>query len=112
VIRIEKRMWIKSGVVEELDIRQIQLLELVYDKIEYYYKELYETRPCYQYPLSLKRLMKLCNRSGTTVSMALRYLANTIPVDSDKQPLVFYRRIKSTRNPNHRPYQIWLKRGD
>ena len=90
---IEKRIWVKSGVVEELDKKQVRLLELVYEKIVYYYKHLYGTRPCYQYPLSLSRLMKLCKRSGTAVSTALKYLANTIPEGSKTQPLIYYDRI-------------------
>ena len=105
---IEKRIWIKSGIVEELDKRQSQLLKLVYAKIQYYYKHLYQTRACYQYPLSLSRLMKLCNRSGTAVSAGLRYLANTVPADSKTRPLIHYDRIASERNPSHRPYRIWL----
>ena len=58
---MQKRVWIRSGVVEELDEKQIRLMSLVYDKILLYYRELYRTRPCYQHPLSLSRLMKLCN---------------------------------------------------
>ena len=46
---MEKRVWIRSGVVEELDQRQARLLELVYEKIVFYYAKLYRTRPCYQY---------------------------------------------------------------
>jgi hypothetical protein len=60
---IEKRVWVKSGIVEELDEKQARLLRLVYEKIAFYYRHLYQTRWCYQYPLSLFRLMKLCNRN-------------------------------------------------
>jgi len=59
VTTIEKRVWIKSGVVEELDLKQQRLIDHVYEKIVLYYRELYRTRPCYQYPLSLSRLMRL-----------------------------------------------------
>lgn len=107
---MEKRIWVKSGVIEELDKRQLELLHLVYEKIQYYYRELYQTRPCYQYPLSLSRLMKLTNRSGTAVTMALRYLANTVSTNAENSPPVFYDRIPSEKNPSHRPYRIWLRR--
>lgn len=106
---MEKRVWIKSGVVEELDEKQTRLLNLVLEKIRYYYQQLYQTRPCYQYPLSLSRLMKLCNRSGSSVSMALRYLANTIPVGSKAEPPISYDRVASQKNKSHRPYRIFLK---
>ena len=68
-------MWIKSGIVEELDEKQAHLLRLIQEKIQYYYKHLYRTRPCYQYPLSLSRLMKLCNRNSQALTNALRLLA-------------------------------------
>ncbi len=102
-------MWIKSGVIEELDARQIKLLEHVLDKIQYYYRELYGTRPCFRYPLSLSRLMKLCNRGGHVIANTVRLLANTIPVGSDEQPPIYYDRIKSTKNASHRPYRIFLR---
>src|SRR2546425_8349463 len=73
---IEKRVWVKSGIVEELDKKQARLLRLVYEKIVFYYRHLYQTRWCYQYPLSLFRLMKLCNRNGQAITNALRLLAN------------------------------------
>lgn len=44
---MERRVWIRSGVVEELDARQQRLLHLVLDRIEFYYRELHRTRPCY-----------------------------------------------------------------
>jgi hypothetical protein len=106
---MEKRVWIKSGVVEELDEKQVRLLNLALEQIEHYYKSLYQTRPCYQYPLSLSRLMKLCNRSGSTVGMALRYLANTVPLGSQNQPPIHYDRISAFKNKSHRPYRIFLR---
>ena len=109
VIWIQKRIWIKSGIVEELDKRQLQLLDLVYEKIRFYYSELYGTRSCYQYPLSLWRLRKLCNRSSYTVSMALRYLANTVPVGSKMKPPIYYDRQSAEKNKSHRPYRIFLR---
>lgn len=106
---MEKRVWIKSGVIEELDAKQIQLLELVLEKIRFYYRELHRTRPMYRYPLSLSRLMKLCNRSGHAVSTAVRYLANTIPFGSHVEPPIYYDRKSAERNKSHRPYRIFLR---
>jgi hypothetical protein len=107
---MERRVWIKSGVVEELDAKQAGLLDLVLEKIRFYYRELYRTRSCYQYPLSLSRLMKLCHRSGHAVAAGLRYLANTVPVGSGEPPKVFYDRRAARKNKSHRPYRIFLRR--
>jgi|SRR5437870_3303395 len=110
---MQKRVWIKSGIVEELDQRQSALLKLANEKIVFYYKELYQTRACYQYPLSLKRLMKLTNRSSHAVTLALRYLANTVPLGSQAEPTVYYHRRSAQKNASHRPYCILLrKKGD
>jgi len=106
---MQKRVWIKSGIVEDLDARQVKLLEMVLQKIQLYYRELHGTRACYRYPLSLSRLMKLCRRSGHSVSLALRYLANTVPVGSSAEPPIFYDRIGAQRNRSHRPYRIYLR---
>ena len=106
---MEKRVWIQSGIVEELDVRQSKLLEVVFDQIVFYYQKLYRTRACYQYPLSLSRLMKLCNRSGHAVATALRYLANTVPADSKGKPPVYYDRLAARKNKSHRPYRIFLR---
>jgi len=109
-MRLEKRVWINSGVVEELDAKQQRLILLVHEKIVFYYRRLYRTRPCHQYPLSLSRLMKLCNRGSHAVSSALCLLANTIPVGSQTQPPVCYDRRQSQKNKSHRPYCIFLRR--
>jgi hypothetical protein len=93
-----------------LDEKQARLLRLVQEKIQYYYKHLYRTRPCYQYPLSLSRLMKLCNRNSLALTNALRLLANTVPVDSESRPPIFYDRKAAQRNKSHRPYRIFLRR--
>ena len=106
---MEQRVWIKSGIVEELDAKQVALLNLVLEKIQHYYRDLYRTEPRYRYPLSLSRLMKLCNRSGSAVTLALRYLANTIPAGSHQMPPVYYNRISSQKNKSHRPYRIFLR---
>jgi len=103
-------VWIKSGIVEELDEKQARLLRLVQEKIQYYYKRLYRTRPSLQYPLSLSRLMKLCNRNSQALTNALRLLANTVPVGSDSRPPIFYDRKAAQRNKSHRPYRIFLRR--
>ena len=105
-----RRIWVKSGVVEVLDEREASLMDIVLQKIQFYYKHLYGTRPCYQYPLNLSRLMKLCNRSGSAVRAALRYLANTIPVGEDGLPPVTYDRINATKNKSHRPFRIFLRK--
>jgi hypothetical protein len=97
-------------MVEELDQRQVRLLELVYEKIVFYYVRLYRTRPCYQYPLSLSRLMKLCNRGSQAISLALRYLANTVPEGSKTEPVIYYDRVASAKNKSHRPYRILLRK--
>lgn len=102
-------MWIKSGIVEELDEKQTRLLALVHEKIAFYYRVLHGTRPCFKYPLSLSRLMKLCNRSSHAVTTALRYLANTIPPGSDAEPPIYYDRISAQKNKTHRPYRIFLR---
>lgn len=105
---LQKRVWVRSGVIEELDKRQVQLLELVLEKIRYYYRELHETRDCYRYPLSLSQLMKLTRRNSYAVMGAVRILANSKP-ECDSEPLVFYERGKSERNATHRPYRIFLR---
>ena len=107
---MQRRVWVKSGVVEELDQRQVRLLELVYEKIVFYYQKLYGTRPCYKYPLSLSRLMKLCNRNSQAVTLALRYLANTVPEGSKAEPVIYYDRVASAKNKSHRPYRIFLRK--
>lgn len=107
---MEKRRWVQSGMIEELDARQSRLLELVLEKIQLYYRELYQTRPCFQYPLSLSRLSRLCKRSGQTVVGALRLLANTIPLGANSETLVYYDRTVAQKNKSHRPYRIFLRK--
>jgi hypothetical protein len=97
-------------VIEQLDAKQTALLEHVLKNIQYYYSTLYLTRPVYQYPLTLSRLMKLCNRSGHAVSAALRYLANTIPEGSESEPPIYYDRKQAAKNKSHRPYRIYLRK--
>jgi hypothetical protein len=106
---VQKRVWVRSGVVEELDARQTRLLDLVLERIRFYYASLYRTAPRYQYPLSLARLMKLCHRGGQTVALAIKYLANTVPEGSSETPPIYYDRVASARNRTHRPYRIFLR---
>lgn len=54
--------------------------------------------------------MKLWNRSGAVVTLALRILANTIPFGSHDAPPVFYDRIAAQRNKSHRPYRFFLSK--
>ena len=96
-------------MVEEVDAKQQRLLQLVLEQIQHYYRHLYQTRPCYQYPLSLSRLMKLCQRSSHAVASTLRLLANTVPEGSHDQPPVYYDRARSQKNKSHRPYRIFLR---
>lgn len=107
---LQKRVWVRSGVVEVLDRREVHHLDLVLGTIVYYYKHLYGTRPCYKYPLSLSRLMRLCNRSGSAVRNALHFLANTVPLGSKTVPPIYYYRIQSMKNKSHRPYRIFLRK--
>ncbi len=106
---IERRVWVRSGVVEELDQKQSRLIRHVYEQIVHYYRHLYRTRPCYQHPLSLSRLMRLCHRNSHAVTTAIRYLANTIPEGSHTEPVLFYDRGQAQRNKTHRPYRIFLR---
>lgn len=106
---IHKRVWIRSGIIEELDEKQVRLLELVHAKIVFYYTDLHGTRPCYRYPLSMSRLMRLCRRNGQAVSTALHYLANTVPVGSESEPAIYYDRARGGKNKSHRPYRILIR---
>ncbi len=105
---MKERIWVRSGVVEIIDKRQEQNLELVLGKIRFYYSELYQTKNRYKHPLSLKSLMKLTNRSGSQVLNAVRILANTV-LKGEKKPAITYDRICSERNSTHRPYRIFLR---
>lgn len=107
---MQRRRWIESGIIECLDESQVRLLELVLEQIHYYYRELYGTRPCFRHPLSISRLKKLCNRSGTAIASAVRYLANSVPLGGYDTPPIYYDRVVSGRNPSHRPYRIYLRK--
>ena len=100
---MQRRTWIKSGIVEEFDSRQTGLQDLVLSKIKSYYSELYQTRSIYRYPLSLSKLARMCNRSKPMVLSAVRVLANS-KADNEDQCPIFYDRISSGRNASHRPF--------
>ncbi len=106
---MEKRIWIKSGVIEELDKREMAFMNMVYKNIVYYYTLLYQKKDSCRYELNLSQLMMLCNRDGKSVINAVRLLANTIPADENEKPKVYYDRVQSTKNASHRPYRIFLR---
>ena len=107
---LERRIWINSGVVEVIDARQSRLLQLVHDKIIYYYESLYGTERRYMYPLSIAKLKKLCNRNYPAVVSAVRMLANTVPKGSKGKPPIYYDRIQSEKHKAKRPYRIFLNK--
>lgn len=107
---MQKRIWIRSGIIEELDAKQVRQMDMVLEKIKYYYQELHGTRPSYQQPLNLSRLMKLTRRSGATLTRVLHLLANTVKAGSNEDPKVHYDRLASEKNPSHRAYRIYLRK--
>lgn len=106
---MKRRKWLGTGDIESFDLRQQRLLDLVLEKVRYYYAELHETRDCYKYPLTLSRLMKLCNRSGLRTLMAVRILSFSIDMESELEPPLMYERDSSQRNAMRRPYRIYLR---
>ena len=46
---MKQRKWLGTGYIESFDVRQQRLLDLVLEKVRYYYAELYETRYCHRY---------------------------------------------------------------
>lgn len=105
---MRRRAWVRSGIVEEIDARQQRLLDLVLDRISYFYRELHGTRPCYAHPLSLSRLMRLCRRNSLAVTQAVRLLANSVE-DGQRTPTIWYERVASERHPAKRYYRIFLR---
>jgi hypothetical protein len=106
---MKQRKWLGTGTIESFDVRQQRLLDLVLGKVRHYYAELYETRDCYRYPLTLSRLMNLCNRSGLRTLMAVRILSHTLDVESESDPPLVYERNRSQKNAMRRPYRIYLR---
>lgn len=104
-----RRKWLGTGMIESFDVRQQRMLDLVLEKVRYYYAELYETRDCYRYPLTLSRLMKLCNRSGVRTLMAVRILSQSYDLESETKPTLIYERDQSLNNAVRRPYRIFLQ---
>lgn len=107
---MQKRLWVRSGIVEELDAKQVRQMEMVLEKIKYYYKELYGSRPIYKQPLNLSRLMILTKRSGATLIRVIHLLANTVDAGSNQAPNIHYDRLASEKNPSHRAYRIYLRK--
>ena len=103
------RQWVGAEMTEDFDARQQRLLDLVLTKVRRYYEELYQMRERDRYPLSLSRLMKLCNRSGSATLMAVRVLSLSYDVQLESEPPLYYDRIPSQRNPMKRPYRIFLR---
>ena len=133
---MRRRRWLGSGIEEDFDVRQQAMLDLVLEKVTDYYGKLAGTRYSHRYPLTLSRLMKLCNRSGLRASvdicgntltlsrlmklcnrsglrtlMTVRVLSHSIEVGKEASPPLVYERVKSERNASHRPYRIFLRNG-
>lgn len=106
---MNRRKWLGTGFIETFDSRQQCLLDLVLEKVRYYYRELYQTRDCYKYPVTLSRLMKLCNRSGLRTLMAVRILSFSIDIESEEKPPLVYERDPTQNNAMRRPYRIYLR---
>jgi hypothetical protein len=105
---MNRREWVRSGIVEDIDVRQQQLLDLVLDRIRFYYRELHQTKACFAHPLSLSRLMRLCRRNGYAVTLAVKTLGNTVAAGEESPP-IFYERVSSLRHPAKRTYRIFLR---
>lgn len=106
---MRRRRWLGTDGVELIDQRQQRLLDLVVEKVRYYYEELYETKTSCQYPLSLSKLMRLCRRSGTRTLMAVRILTFSYDIDQETEPPLYYDRVHSKKNAMRRAYRIYLR---
>lgn len=106
---MNRRKWLGTGTIESFDARQQRLLDHILGKVRHYYAELHETRDCYKHPLTLSRLMKLCNRSGLRTLMAVRILSYSIDMESEIEPPLIYEREPSKKNAVRRPYRIYLR---
>jgi hypothetical protein len=96
-------------MIESFDMRQQRLLDLVLGKVRHYYAELHGTRDCHRYPLTISKLMKLCNRSGSRTLMAVRILSHSVDMESETEPPLAYERDPSQDNALRRPYRIYLR---
>ena len=106
---MNRRKWLGTGMIESFDLRQQRLLDLVLETVRHYYAKLHGTRDCYRYPLTLSRLMKLCNRSGLRTLMAVRILSHSADIESETEPPLAYERDPSQNNAMRRPYRIYLR---
>ena len=96
-------------MIESFDVRQQRLLDLVLEKVRFYYAELHGTRDCHRYPLTISKLMKLCNRSGSRTLLAVRILSHSVDMESETEPPLAYERDASQNNALRRPYRIYLR---
>ena len=108
---MNRRKWLGTGFVESFDVRQQRMLNHVLEKVRHYYAELHGTRDCHRYPLTLSRLMKLCNRSGLRTLMAVRILSYSVDLETELEPPLVYERDPSQNNAMRRPYRIYLRGG-
>lgn len=106
---MRQRKWLGTGMIESFDVRQQRLLDLVLGKVRHYYAELHGTRDCHRYPLTISKLMKLCNRSGSRTLMAVRILSHSVDMESEIEPPLAYARDPSQNNALRRPYRIYLR---
>lgn len=97
-----QRTWVRSGIVEDFDVRQGRLLALVLTRVREHYAN--DGAP----PLSLARLMRLCRRNSLAVTLAVKILANSI-ADGERMPALWYERVPSRRHPAKRHYRITLR---
>ena len=104
-----RRKWVGSGDIEEFDLKQERLLEEVLKAVKDYYRDLYQTRDCFRYPLTLARLMRMCKRNSHAMTLAVKTHANSSS-ESETSPPLSYDRIASGKNASHRPYRIFLSK--
>ena len=106
---MRQRRWPGTGMIESFDIRQQRLLDLILEKVRHYYADLYGTRDCHRYPLTLSKLMRLCKRSGLRTLMSVRILSHSVDTESESTPPLVYERDPSQNNTMRRPYRIFLR---
>lgn len=95
------RRWIESGIVEQLDKRQVRFLENVQSTIIAYY----ETQ---QKSLNLTTLARLCQCNHAQALSAIRMLANSIG-ENESQPFLYYTKT-NTKIGYKKRYNIYLNR--
>lgn len=93
------RRWVESGIVEQLDKRQIRFLQNVKSLIGQYYQREHK-------PLNLTALARLCRCNHAQALSAIRLLANSIAEDEDK-PFLYYTKT-NTKIGYKKRYNIFL----